>query len=135
VTHPKLRLGLVTVLVVCAVGSCLTSCQSFECGRGEPTAEEALTELIKASADADDTSDVCRFVTPGYVYDLDDVQALAETFGEDGSQDVRIEVTDQLGSIVLLTASSSSGSVSEKFQALDAEGKRATINFGRSPAE
>jgi hypothetical protein len=108
----------------------LTGCQALECGRGEPTPEEALKGLIEASREADSSDDVCKYVTNGFDFEFEDVRALAETYENVDPDELVVEVTEQLGSTVLLTASSKDGSVNEKFQALDAEGDRATIDFG-----
>jgi hypothetical protein len=90
---------------VVLIGTTIAAVQSMSCGRGVHTSEAALRALISASKDASDTHDVCRYVTPGFEYTMSDVDTLANAFATVDPSDVIVTTTDQLGTLVFLTAS------------------------------
>jgi hypothetical protein len=115
---------------VVLIGTTIVVVQSMSCGRGVHTSEAAL---ISASRDASDTHDVCRYVTPGFEYTMSDVHAIANTFATTDPANVIVTTTDQLGTLVFLTASTPDGNASLDITATDNEGKRATIDLGSYP--
>lgn len=118
---------------VVLIGTTIAAVQSMSCGRGVHTSEAALRALISASRDASDTHDVCRYVTPGFEYTMSDVDTFANAFATVDPADVIVTTTDQLGTLVFLTASTPDGSASIDITATDNEGKRATIDLGAYP--
>jgi len=118
---------------VVLIGTTIIAVQSMSCGRGVHTSEAALRALISASRDASDTQDVCRYVTPGFEYTMSDVHTIANAFPTVDPADVIVTTTDQLGTLVFLTASTPDGSASLEITATDNEGKRATIDLGSYP--
>jgi hypothetical protein len=118
---------------VVLIGTTIVAVQSMSCGRGVHTSEAALRALISASKDASDTHDVCRYVTKGFEYSMSDVHKIANAFPTTDPADVIVTTTDQLGTLVFLTASTPDGSASFDITATDTEGKRATIDLGSYP--
>jgi hypothetical protein len=119
---------------VVLIGTTIVAVQSMSCGHGVHTSEAALRALISACRDASDTRDVCRYVTPGFDYTMSDVDTIAIAFATVDPDDVIVTTTDQLGTLVFLTASTPDGSASLDVTATDNEGKRATIDLGSYPA-
>ena len=120
-------------VMIALVAASIVAVQTASCGWGVHTSEAALRDLITASTDATDTHDVCRYVTRGYEYSMSDVRVITTTFGTVDPDDLTITTTDQLGTLVFLTASTPDGTDSMDFTATDDEGKRATINLGTYP--